>query len=907
MQKVFALYYTLRYQGSFIASDPRSLYRFLWNLCFVARNALPGQQGTDPSNHQALALLLACLNVLLASTPLSSPSLRKPFSDHGHFPYRTKNGAAETLQCLVAASLRDRTLQEQHDLAPKIYLAATQLTRAVDIILAEILAPLGFHPIGVQELYSSSQSSLPVEVPPVTSVPFSGCRLFVGLIDANGQVSESAMHALNTYIDHVVCPNVEIDERVFLEEEEEIKEDQVADRVREFFEGATGPLPVQENAMLPQFGQGTQQQNVQSFGVVFPRYGIQTPPRPSQTQAMETQPVSPLSPVAVGPVESRSNRGLSRTEASEALQWLDTIALTTDITMIQEYLVSYGVTEDTLTRLVTLATSMLHPAVWPAPAPQPKELEEGGTPGGSAGAFISLPLDSYRLTELTMALFYCTLNSLLQAELGSPRCSAAGTTSTTPRPTTNTAASALLDKIASNNAFTQCIMALSLECVAFSAQLEASYDFPASLKICHNAPAFAVARLLPRFFLTHQVTMPGVLKTHLLFVEERIVEKYAWEVGSSLFEMLREATSSTSGEQLPPRQLGSAVATTSTSSAKSLQAYNLLSAFIDKALKVVTVRLSHLLFSSTGIGGQTTPTPTSTTAASNHLLLQIVSAINAILREHTWLVYSRHLDQIMMCALYAITKVAAQQAVAISGGFRGLLDAYTRCFGSNDLSNVSTLWVEHFLNSGTTGSGGAGKKLPASPQHPPKVHIFQFYNTIFIPETHAIFRGIFAGSIPLLPQLPAVPLKPALVRAAIAPYAATSVPPAGTSPWSQQNTRTLPFLSRIKTGSAIELPFPSPSRAMKLSPGRWNVSTAGTQLVSSSATIPEEEWQHAPRDYAEQGRKRRRSGPAIVVTPVAEGTYRLLDLLAVAADAEDELRRSTPSNSVGESGSGSGD
>lgn len=870
------------------------MYRFLWNLCFAARHTLlPGQQGADPSNHNALALPLACLNILLVSTPLSSPSLRKPFSDHAHFPYRTKNGAANILQCVVAASISCRTLEEQYDLAPKIYLAATQLTQAVDAILAEILAPLGLHPIGVEELYSPSCSttlSFAHNVPPAINVPFSRCRLFVGLIDANGKVSKSAMNALNMYVDQIVCPNVEIDERVFLEEEEEQKkEGQGGDRAQEGGTRAV-PLPMHENLLLTQIGQGTQQENVQSLDAVFQGHTLHTPSRPSKTKPVEEHPVPPFSPAAVaaGPAESRQHRGISRTEASEALQWLDTIALTTYIAVIQGDLVSHGVSEETLTHVASLATS------------------------------ISLSLDSSRLRELTLSLFYCTLNSLLQAELGLPTCSAAGTTSATPSITATTAASALIEKIASNNVFAQCILVLSLECVAFSAQLGPNYDFPASLKICHNAPAFAVARLLPRFFSTHQTTMPEVLKTHLLFVEERIVEKFAWEQGSSLFDMLREATSGTSAEQLPPRHLGSALATTSTSSARISQAYNLLSAFIGKAVKLVTVRLSRLLFSSTGLGGQANPksTSTSTTAASNHLLLQIVTSIDVILREHTWLLYGRHLDQIMLCALYAITKGATQQAVvAFSGGFRGLLDAYTRCFGSNLISNVSNLWVDQYLNRTASGSGDT-LQLLASPQqrqreperqqsqqHPNKIHMFQFYNTIFIPETHEIFKGIVAGKFPLLPQLPAVPLKPALVRVAIAARAAIAVPSPGTSPWSQQNTRTLlPFFNRIKTSSTTEFSFPSPSRAVKLSPGRWNVSTAGTQRISSVATIPEEQWQHT-----QPGRKRkkqeRRSGPAIVQTPVAKGMYRPVDaLLAVAADAEEELRRSTPSNSVGESG-----
>ncbi|KAL4513932.1 hypothetical protein Ndes2437B_g08164 [Nannochloris sp. 'desiccata'] len=495
LNRIFAFYYTLRYQGSFIASDPSSLYRFLWNLCFAARHTLlPGQQGGDPSNHNALALPLACLNILLSSTPLSSPSLRKPFSDHFHFPYRTNKGAADTLQCLVAASLSCRTLEQQHDLAPQVYLAATKLTQAVDALLAEILAPIGLHPVGVEELYSSSQSSFPLDVPPGTSVPFSGGRLFVGLIDADGQVPESAMHALNTYIDQVVCPNVEIDERVFLEEEEE----------KEAQEGATVALPVPENVSLTHIDQATQQQNVQSLGFLFQGHIMHTPPRPSKAKTREeVQPIPHVSQAAVGAVGSRKSRGLSTIEAFEALQWLDNIAMTIDINTIQEHLVSYGVSEETRTHLATSATSMLHTAAWPAPEPQPMELEEE-RPGGGAGAFIGLTLDSSRLRELAMSLFYCTLNSLLQAELGSATCSAAGTSSTTPSTTSNTASSALINKIASNTVLTQCIMVLSLECVLSSAQLGATYDFPASLKICHNASAFAVARLLPRFYVTHQ-------------------------------------------------------------------------------------------------------------------------------------------------------------------------------------------------------------------------------------------------------------------------------------------------------------------------------------------------------------------------------------------------------------------
>jgi hypothetical protein len=195
LQRLFALYYILPYRVTSRSSDYSSLYRFVYNLCLAVR------QSILPGDHRAskhFPLPLSVFNIILASTPLSSPILARSFSNHAHFPYRTENGAADTLRCLVAASLSPHQFET---LAPQIYDAAVKLTPAVDAVLAELLAPIRIFPAGIEEIFP---------VPAAASILFPSCRVYPGLIDSNGQVSEHAISILDTYLEQVACPNVEV-------------------------------------------------------------------------------------------------------------------------------------------------------------------------------------------------------------------------------------------------------------------------------------------------------------------------------------------------------------------------------------------------------------------------------------------------------------------------------------------------------------------------------------------------------------------------------------------------------------------------------------------------------------------------------------------------------------------------
>jgi len=96
----------------------------------------------------------------------------------------------------------------------------------------------------------------------------------------------------------------------------------------------------------------------------------------------------------------------------------------------------------------------------------------------------------------------------------------------------------ILDKLISSRPFLTSLVALASECVVAAHRI-ASFAFPV-LERKLGVGAFDVEKLIDQF-VRLEPTIPQDIRRHLHEIEERIVEQFAWEKGSSLFQLLRLA------------------------------------------------------------------------------------------------------------------------------------------------------------------------------------------------------------------------------------------------------------------------------------------------------------------------------------------------------------------------------
>mmetsp|Transcript_14701 Transcript_14701/g.57680 ORF Transcript_14701/g.57680 Transcript_14701/m.57680 type:complete len:888 (-) Transcript_14701:42-2705(-) len=229
--------------------------------------------------------------------------------------------------------------------------------------------------------------------------------------------------------------------------------------------------------------------------------------------------------------------------------------------------------------------------------------------------------------------------------------------------------------------------------------------------------------------LRHEVTIPLVLKRHLMRIEEQILEEDAWKAESSLFGLLQQAGQQehiyqqfhVSGSQTAagdsPARRGAPVAasprtaltpsrlrrraaaplhspaptrTSGGSTPAGPRRSRSLELFFRKVLSLANVRM-QLLFKRMEIAA----------GIYHHLWFSFVHAL-------IWfpeIIKDRHLDQIIMCTLYGVCRANKLENVT----FRKILDGYR-----HQPQASSTLWRSVLLQNGERGD------------------IIKFYNSVFI-------------------------------------------------------------------------------------------------------------------------------------------------------------------------------
>lgn len=354
--------------------------------------------------------------------------------------------------------------------------------------------------------------------------------------------------------------------------------------------------------------------------------------------------------------------------------------------------------------------------------------------------------------------------------------------------------------------------------------------------------------------------MPRHLKRHLVSMEERIVDSVGWRYGSALYRSLNATRPS-----MP------------NAPAADPAAHALVASFLNKALKVAFVRLKDLAI-RLHLAPQ--PGPNAAAAAPRaNILEQTYTAMVHIVIDHTWLLYGRTLDQILLCTLYGMCKASHLTAAT----FRAIISEYkVQPQARNDTIRCVSM----------TGPPPASP-APLAEENSPCADIIAFYNQVFLPEVSALLHSIAAGAIP-----PAAAPEVTLAAEPVAPMAPAAQQAADKTPVRHRPSHASPRFG-LSPRHLISSPGATPRAPapVKLSPGRWVVSPRGAvQLPTPLPPIaeygapftgPSPTARKRPVENEGAGRqgKRRpeRSAPSLDA---------LLAAVADAQDAEDaEMRR----------------
>lgn len=227
--------------------------------------------------------------------------------------------------------------------------------------------------------------------------------------------------------------------------------------------------------------------------------------------------------------------------------------------------------------------------------------------------------------------------------------------------------------------------------------------------------------------LRHEVTIPLVLKRHLMRIEEQILEEDAWKEGSSLFTLLTRP-----GQQEHIYQqfhvAGSQTAAGSEASAK--QVPQQVNSLTPSRLRRKSAAPLHSPAPSKVGGGSSTPGSAPRSRSLELFFKKVLSLANVRMQQlfkrmevpagiyhHLWfsfvheliwfpqIIKNRHLDQIIMCTLYGVCRANKLESVT----FRKMLDGYR-----HQPQASSTLWRNVLLEDGERGD------------------IIKFYNQVFI-------------------------------------------------------------------------------------------------------------------------------------------------------------------------------
>lgn len=355
------------------------------------------------------------------------------------------------------------------------------------------------------------------------------------------------------------------------------------------------------------------------------------------------------------------------------------------------------------------------------------------------------------------------------------------------------------------------VLALTLPRLGATQTMQTHLPFPAILE-CFSLAAFQLYKLVDAFIRVHP-SLPPVLKLHLEHIEEAILESVGWKRGSSLFATISAAAgvrgtfpqvAAASGGASPglgrlatiqeaapalPASLGRDVAP-----GGDAHAHAIASGFVHKMVKLAAQRV-QALSAQLDLGQATDP------VKARSIVAQTVAALRRVAFHHTWLFYGRHLDHIALCSLYGMCR-ANHIATAT---FKAILTAY-RAQPNTHINTFRSVRM-----AGREQSCWEVAEAPVS-------DIITFYNQVFLPAVkpdilHLAEQAAAMAAVPLAqPQHGPPALTPSPLRS----------PLSGVSPRAGST-----FASPV----AAHAPVP-----LKLSPGRWRMTPAGTQLLTPAGS-----------------------------------------------------------------------
>jgi hypothetical protein len=176
--------------------------------------------------------------------------------------------------------------------------------------------------------------------------------------------------------------------------------------------------------------------------------------------------------------------------------------------------------------------------------------------------------------------------------------------------------------------------------------------FPEVLRVL-SLKAFNFAKVIESF-IRHEPHLPAHLKLHFADVESKIIESLAWCDDSPLHSLMAEYDATFSASR-------SAVA--GASSAAPSRARAALEQFVRKYLYLAAKRIQELCLRL---------------LLDAALTQQVWDVSKLVIDSARDLLVGRHLDQILMCAVYGVCKVNQRQVT-----FRQIIEQYKRQPGAS--------------------------------------------------------------------------------------------------------------------------------------------------------------------------------------------------------------------------------
>lgn len=276
------------------------------------------------------------------------------------------------------------------------------------------------------------------------------------------------------------------------------------------------------------------------------------------------------------------------------------------------------------------------------------------------------------------------------------------------------------------------LLALSCEVVLYSYKV-APMAFPYILQVLSLTP-WDLFKVVESFLRQH-ATMPRVLKMHLSHVEEQILHELIWNQSSPIWSLLDDKSTSTpaASSDVPQRPPQSTFASVFASLAHEAvgnrpQGQAVLKLVFHKTLHLAYKRLHDLC---------------GRLQWKSNLLQMAWTTINRVLAHERYLLKGRHLDQIIICAIYGVARLRQVDDLK----FKDIFSAYRTQpqFSSSVYRNVLL-----------TRDPNTGEEIYDN--------IIKFYNTVFVNNMRGFLVGLGPRTSPSRAPNPRPMLSPLPVR-----------------------------------------------------------------------------------------------------------------------------------------------